>query len=240
MALIKCDNCGQMISDKAVKCPKCGCPTTKKEKGFVRQNVVQDQTAYLNKEKRDHSQKWLYGIIAALVVLLGWGTYSFLKKDKRNDIENAETKVQEQVNKDSLIVDAAQIINVNEKTESNQNILKQDNDTKEEKDHIGGIKCTLTGEIGSIQNVKMVLRGNKGKLTYIMDGKQIVSDIVLDEKASSIDKDGFGHLVLKSFAPDGKLKGRFVGEMDSAECGYYYEGEFVNVNGKSTTFLLTE
>ena len=31
MALIKCKSCGHMISDKAVKCPKCGCTTTKGE-----------------------------------------------------------------------------------------------------------------------------------------------------------------------------------------------------------------
>ena len=107
-------------------------------------------------------------------------------------------------------------------------------------DHVGGINCSLTGEISSIQNVKMILRGNKGTLTYVMDGKKIVSDIVLDDKASSIDKDGFGHLVLNSYAQDGKLKGRFIGEMDSAECGYLYEGTFVNVNGGSTTFFLSE
>lgn len=86
----------------------------------------------------------------------------------------------------------------------------------------------------------MILRGNKGTLTYVMDGKKIVSDIVLDDKASSIDEDGFGHLVLDSYAQDGKLKGRFIGEMDSAECGYLYEGTFVNVNGGSTTFFLSE
>ena len=26
MALIKCKECGSMISDRAIKCPKCGCP----------------------------------------------------------------------------------------------------------------------------------------------------------------------------------------------------------------------
>ena len=26
MALIKCNECGNMISDRATKCPKCGCP----------------------------------------------------------------------------------------------------------------------------------------------------------------------------------------------------------------------
>ena len=30
MALIKCTECGHMVSDKAVECPKCGCPLEKK------------------------------------------------------------------------------------------------------------------------------------------------------------------------------------------------------------------
>ena len=29
MALIKCDECGQMVSDKAMSCPHCGCPIEK-------------------------------------------------------------------------------------------------------------------------------------------------------------------------------------------------------------------
>ena len=118
--------------------------------------------------------------------------------------------------------------------------VEENKDISKENDHVGGINCSLTGEISTIQNVSMVLRGNKGTLTYVMDGKQILSDIVLDDKASSIDKNGFGHLVLKSFTKDGKLKGSFIGEMDSAECGFLYEGKFVSVNGGSTTFLLAE
>lgn len=31
MALIKCEECGRMISDRAVSCPQCGCPVTKQE-----------------------------------------------------------------------------------------------------------------------------------------------------------------------------------------------------------------
>ena len=118
--------------------------------------------------------------------------------------------------------------------------VEENKEVNKEKDYEAGVNCSLTGEISSIENVKMVLRGKKGTLTYVMDGKRIVSDIVLDEKASDIDKDGFGHLVLKSFTQDGKLKGRFVGEMDSAECGYMFEGTFVNVNGGSTSFFFSE
>ena len=118
--------------------------------------------------------------------------------------------------------------------------VEENKEVNKEKAYEAGVNCSLTGEVSSIENVKMVLRGKKGTLTYVMDGKRIVSDIVLDEKASDIDKDGFGHLVLKSFTQDGKLKGRFVGEMDSAECGYLFEGTFVNVNGGSTSFFFSE
>ena len=121
-----------------------------------------------------------------------------------------------------------------------QEFVEENKEVNKEKAYEAGVNCSLTGEVSSIENVKMVLRGKKGTLTYVMDGKRIVSDIVLDEKASDIDKDGFGHLVLKSFTQDGKLKGRFVGEMDSAECGYLFEGTFVNVNGGSTSFFFTE
>lgn len=118
--------------------------------------------------------------------------------------------------------------------------VEENKEVNKEKAYEAGVNCSLTGEVSSIENVKMVLRGKKGTLTYVMDGKRIISDIVLDEKASDIDKDGFGHLVLKSFTQDGKLKGRFVGEMDSAECGYLFEGTFVNVNGGSTSFFFSE
>lgn len=31
MALIKCTECGHMISDRAMKCPKCGCPSSNRK-----------------------------------------------------------------------------------------------------------------------------------------------------------------------------------------------------------------
>lgn len=33
MALIKCKECGDQVSDKAASCPKCGAPIAKKNKG---------------------------------------------------------------------------------------------------------------------------------------------------------------------------------------------------------------
>ena len=46
--------------------------------------------------------------------------------------------------------------------------------------------------------------------------------------------------MLKSYTTKGKLKGRFIGEADVAECGYLYRGEFVNVNGGTAEFLFCE
>ena len=103
-----------------------------------------------------------------------------------------------------------------------------------------GLKYNLTGRISTIDGVKLVLNGKTGTLSYKMNGKRIVSKIVVDYEASSIDRDGVGYLVLKSYTQQGKLKGRFIGESDFAECGYLYTGSFVNVNGKSTDFLFCE
>lgn len=38
MALIKCPECGQEISDKAVTCPKCGCPTSEQKSVIVKKD----------------------------------------------------------------------------------------------------------------------------------------------------------------------------------------------------------
>lgn len=64
MALIKCTECGHMISDKATKCPKCGT--------LVRRQIVyqpqQDTPNFYNTKSK--SQKWLYAVAGVLVTLL--------------------------------------------------------------------------------------------------------------------------------------------------------------------------
>ena len=40
MALIKCEECGRDVSNKASACPGCGCPTAKKSTGSEREGVV--------------------------------------------------------------------------------------------------------------------------------------------------------------------------------------------------------
>lgn len=70
MALIKCNECGHMISDRATKCPKCGCPITKGSKPHIHQETPQAQPFYYDDKNGGSSRKWLYGIIGVLVALL--------------------------------------------------------------------------------------------------------------------------------------------------------------------------
>lgn len=77
MALIKCTECGHMISDKAVKCPKCGC-STKEETVHPQEDDATDY-APVYYEEESHSNKWLYVIIALLLVALACGGFWLFK-----------------------------------------------------------------------------------------------------------------------------------------------------------------
>ena len=75
MALIKCRECGQMISDKATRCPKCGCPT--KIEVVQHQEDATTNDAHVYYEEEHSSNKWMYAIIAVLAVALAGLGYWF-------------------------------------------------------------------------------------------------------------------------------------------------------------------
>ena len=49
MALIKCEECGKKVSDKATFCPHCGCPVIVKEPTIICQECG---TEYLRKNEK--------------------------------------------------------------------------------------------------------------------------------------------------------------------------------------------
>ena len=63
-----------MISDKATKCPKCGCPIMKQEEIRTSQasqdKVQQVQPACYEQNNSGYSKKTLYAIIGVLMALL--------------------------------------------------------------------------------------------------------------------------------------------------------------------------
>ncbi len=89
MALIKCPECGNMISDKAERCPKCGAPRMEQQQDmtqvFPQEPVapveqpqpMQNQYPYYEEDDGNRN-KWLYGIIGLLVLaLLGVGYWAW-------------------------------------------------------------------------------------------------------------------------------------------------------------------
>lgn len=68
MALIKCSECGHMVSNKAEECPKCGNPITKEA-------IVSEEP-----EKNGNGKKWAL-IVALLCLIGGGGYYAYSKFD---------------------------------------------------------------------------------------------------------------------------------------------------------------
>ena len=80
MALIKCTECGHMVSDKATKCPKCGCPT--KEKTVLHQEDAAKDDMPVYDEEESHTNKWLYVVIALLLAAIAGGGYWWYIRSK--------------------------------------------------------------------------------------------------------------------------------------------------------------
>ncbi len=112
MALIKCKECGQMISDRAVNCPHCGCQISSVDdnRQVTDIGMISEINAY---DSGNGSNKWLFLIIALLVVLLaGGGFYYYQQSVERQRVEREQqiadsiAKVRrdslEQVRKDSI------------------------------------------------------------------------------------------------------------------------------------------
>lgn len=75
MALIKCNECGHMISSNAHACPKCGCPV-----GYeMGKGDINDPTSTMAKSVRSKKspgltkkQKIFVPILVIIILLLGW------------------------------------------------------------------------------------------------------------------------------------------------------------------------
>lgn len=95
MALIQCPECGQTISDKAEKCPKCGYPIAPVEKVTISEpEVIAAEQPII--EKKSKKKIILIACIAVAVLALGVGAYfasSLLSTVTVNDIKLAKWKV---------------------------------------------------------------------------------------------------------------------------------------------------
>jgi len=130
MALIKCEECGQMVSDKASACPHCGCPVkgpmvcpecgeavTEGDSYCQKcgcplnhnpQSQEEEQTDYSwgdDEEKPNNTMKWLLGVLAALILLGGVALYAW-----QNGMFNSTVPLEDTVAVDSTPTMAAPVI----------------------------------------------------------------------------------------------------------------------------------
>ena len=68
-----------MISDKAIKCPKCGCPVIK---DYINYQQPVEEPAYY--ESDNHTNKWLYAVIGVLLVAIAGCVFLWYSQSKGN------------------------------------------------------------------------------------------------------------------------------------------------------------
>ena len=124
MALIKCSECGHMISDKAIKCPKCGCPIHNESKTQYNTNVDQPPV-YYEEGNNGNNNKWLYGIIVLLLAVLAGGGYYFYDKNKQVEKVYQQKLITDSIARDSIAkVEKARQDSIEEAYEANQKQMR--------------------------------------------------------------------------------------------------------------------
>ena len=114
MALIKCINCGHMISDKAVKCPKCGTPIQmikeaakpiEKEEKVIAEvetpKAIAKSEAVVPDEPKSQTWKKVCGIFVFAVIVIVGGYY-YIQNEKSNSKSEEEIA---QLNSEAFLED---------------------------------------------------------------------------------------------------------------------------------------
>ena len=99
MALIKCNNCGGMVSDKANACPHCGAPVITSNRSQDFKDATQGSNEYYNEPKRKSNAGLIAAVVLGLLAMLaigGWLWYD--NQQKRIALE----QLHEQARQDSI------------------------------------------------------------------------------------------------------------------------------------------
>ena len=128
MALIKCKGCGHMISDKALKCPKCGTSLFKESDVQMQTNRNQQpmhqQPIYYGDGNRRNNNKWLYAVIALLLAAIAGGGYYFYDRNKQVEKEYQQKLISDSIARDSKAKEKAQL-NSKEQTDEENSLQSE-------------------------------------------------------------------------------------------------------------------
>lgn len=102
MALIKCEECGHMVSDKATSCPNCGAPVNQQSQQGSEPEHDQNGNNhgfYEYEEEPNNKNNLIWAIVAvAILAILGIGYYFY--HDYK--VKEAEKEAIEQARQDSI------------------------------------------------------------------------------------------------------------------------------------------
>ena len=135
MALIKCNNCGHVMSDRADFCPHCGCPkeySVKEETSKAEDTSVNEEASAINTEtvstteklnsndneattiqdtnEEDKANKGLVALVIVLAVIaIGFGGYMFSANENQNTdfVTPSDTLTTESIPVDTVMPDTA-------------------------------------------------------------------------------------------------------------------------------------
>ena len=135
MALIKCNNCGHVMSDRADFCPHCGCPkefSVKEETSKAEYTTVNEETSAINTEtvstteklnsvdneataiqdidEEDKANKGLVVLVIVLAVIaIGFGGYMFFANENQSTdfVTPSDTLTTESIPIDTVMSDTA-------------------------------------------------------------------------------------------------------------------------------------
>ena len=106
MALIRCRECGQVISDKAAKCPRCGCPSMSEQTQLGPYDTPSNTGGYQGGYQRGYqggggssnNNNWLYAIIAVLLAVIAGGAFWWYNSAKKE--QKIQQNTEQVANKD--------------------------------------------------------------------------------------------------------------------------------------------
>jgi len=251
MALIKCRECGHVMSDKAEKCPMCGCPTFPGNAGYpggMNPSGPYPPPPYGGKPNK--SQTWLYAIIGLLlaIIVAGGGYWWLTQSSKQNtgSVEGVSVAAADHVKSDAA--EQPERMGTNEMQSEDLNGSESVIEEVAPVEHQVDPKPVSSGDMmvfsGSIGPYPITMHladpGNMsegefvGEYFYNERPNSVFSLMLTDLETINIH--GSMRMVLKEYSPQGKHTGTFNGQYEGR--GQFYSGNFTNSKGQHFYFEL--
>ena len=239
------------MSDKAEKCPMCGCPTFPGNAGFpggMNPSGPYPPPPYGGKPNK--SQTWLYAIIGLLLaIIVAGGGYWWLtqsSKQKTVSAEGASVAAADHVKPDAaeqperMGTDEMQSEDLNGSESVIEEVAPVEHQV-DPKPISSGDMMVFSGSIGPYPiTMHLADPGNMsegefvGEYFYNERPNSVFSLMLTDLETINIH--GSMRMVLKEYSPQGKHTGTFNGQYEAR--GQFYSGNFTNSKGQHFYFEL--